>query len=120
MVWLFWINPFTIFSVLIYDSLINGIKSRVEFVNATHATNPALFIQADIRDTAAVYASSETGIVKESDETNPISPYGESKLLAEKALNDFLDIPGNQGTSLRFFNVVGTACRELIDNSREN
>jgi UDP-glucose 4-epimerase len=70
--------------------------------------------------TAAVYGSFETGIVKESDETNPISPYGESKLLAEKALNDFLDTPGNKGTSLRFFNVVGTAYRELIDNSREN
>jgi UDP-glucose 4-epimerase len=69
---------------------------------------------------AAVYASPETGIIKESDETNPISPYGESKLLAEKALNDFLDTSGNKGTSLRFFNVVGTAYRELIDNSREN
>jgi UDP-glucose 4-epimerase len=69
---------------------------------------------------AAVYGSPETGIIKESDETNPISPYGESKLLAEKALNDFLDTYSNKGTSLRFFNVVGTAYRELIDNSREN
>jgi UDP-glucose 4-epimerase len=69
---------------------------------------------------AAVYGSPENGIIKESDETNPISPYGESKLLAEKALNDFLDTYSNKGTSLRFFNVVGTAYRELIDNSREN
>ncbi len=168
--------------VVVFDSLINGLKSRVDFVNSLHPENQAVFIKADIRDvdtisdsietygvrgivhltalksvaqsmiepdlymevnyeatkslldiaqsysikqfifssSAAVYGSPETGIVKESDETNPISPYGESKLLAEKALNDFLDISGNKGTSLRFFNVVGTAYRELMDNSREN
>jgi UDP-glucose 4-epimerase len=31
-----------------------------------------------------------------------------------------LAIPGNHGTSLRFFNVVGTAAPELMDNSVEN
>ena len=29
-------------------------------------------------------------------------------------------MPGNRGTSLRFFNVVGTAAPELLDNSVEN
>jgi UDP-glucose 4-epimerase len=169
-------------SVVIYDSVINGLKSRVYFLNLMHPENQALFIEADILDTDtisdsietygvtgivhlaalksvaqsmvepnlymevnyeatkslldiarshsikqfnfsssnAVYGSPETGIVKESDETNLISPYGESKLLAEKALNDFLDIPGNQGISLRFFNVVGTTYLQLLDNSVEN
>jgi UDP-glucose 4-epimerase len=156
--------------VVVFDSLINGLKSPIDFVNSIHPENRAAFIEADIRDTdvisdsiekcgitgiiqlaalksvaqsmiepdlymevnyeatktllgtaqshgikqfifsssAAIYGSPETGIIKESDETNPISPYGESKLLAEKALNDFLDTSGNKGTSLRFFNVVGT------------
>ena len=169
-------------NVVVYDSLINGLKSRVDFVNASHATSPAIFIQADIRDaaaletaiathevtgivhlaalksvaesviqpelymevnyeatetvleiamrhnvanfifssTAAVYQSPDTGRVKESDPTNPISPYGESKLLAEGAVNKFLGRPGTRGTSLRFFNVVGTAYKDLMDNSREN
>jgi UDP-glucose 4-epimerase len=51
---------------------------------------------------------------------NPISPYGASKLAAEGEVNKFLAIQGNHGTSLRFFNVIGTAAPELMDNSVEN
>ena len=58
--------------------------------------------------------------IKEDDPKNPISPYGASKLAAEGEVNKFLAIPGNHGTSLRFFNVVGTAVPELLDNSVEN
>jgi UDP-glucose 4-epimerase len=168
--------------VVVFDSLAHGLKSRIDFVNTTHATNPAVFIAADIRDaaafeaaitthkitgivhlaalksvaesvmqpklymevnylataalleiatrhkvtnfifssTAAVYRSPDVGNVKETDLTDPISPYGESKLLAECAVGEFLQTPGTRGTSLRFFNVVGTASPELMDNSREN
>jgi UDP-glucose 4-epimerase len=71
--------------------------------------------------TAAVYGSPEhSNPIKEDDLKNPISPYGASKLAAEGEVNKFLAIPGNQGTSLRFFNVVGTAAPELMDNSVEN
>jgi UDP-glucose 4-epimerase len=71
--------------------------------------------------TAAVYGSPEhSNPIKEDDPKNPISPYGASKLAAEGAVNKFLAIPGNQGTSLRFFNVIGTAAPELMDNSVEN
>jgi UDP-glucose 4-epimerase len=71
--------------------------------------------------TAAVYgAPDHSNPIKEDDEKNPISPYGASKLAAEGEVNKFLSIPGNHGTSLRFFNVVGTAAPELMDNSVEN
>jgi UDP-glucose 4-epimerase len=71
--------------------------------------------------TAAVYgAPNHSNPIKEDDEKNPISPYGASKLAAEGEVNKFLAIPGNHGTSLRFFNVVGTAAPELMDNSVEN
>ena len=71
--------------------------------------------------TAAVYGAPEhSNPIKEDDEKNPISPYGASKLAAEGEVNKFLAIPGNHGTSLRFFNVVGTAAPELLDNSVEN
>jgi UDP-glucose 4-epimerase len=46
--------------------------------------------------------------------------YGAPKLAAEGEVDKFLAIPGNHGTSLRFFNVVGTAAPELLDNSVEN
>ena len=71
--------------------------------------------------TAAVYGSPEhANSIKEDDPKNPISPYGFSKLAAEGEVNKFLAIPGNKGTSLRFFNVIGMAAPELLDNSMEN
>jgi len=71
--------------------------------------------------TAAVYgAPNHATPLKEDAAKNPISPYGASKLAAEGEVEKFLAVPGNHGTSLRFFNVVGTAAAELIDNSVEN
>jgi UDP-glucose 4-epimerase len=71
--------------------------------------------------TAAVYGAPDiSNPVKEGDEKNPISPYGASKLAAEGEVVKFLGVPGNHGTSLRFFNVVGTGATELHDNSAEN
>jgi UDP-glucose 4-epimerase len=71
--------------------------------------------------TAAVYGSPrDKFLVEESDETIPITPYGASKLAAEKEVTKFLKQSGNSGTSLRFFNVIGTAKRELKDNSVDN
>ena len=71
--------------------------------------------------TAAVYGSPDTmDPCKENGPLAPISPYGSTKLDAESKVTEFINIPGNSGTSLRFFNVVGTASHELLDNSVEN
>jgi UDP-glucose 4-epimerase len=83
---------------------------------AQHAIKNFIF-----SSTAAVYgAPNHSNPIKEDDAKNPISPYGASKLKAEAEVNKFLAIPGNHGTSLRFFNVVGAAAPELMDNSVEN
>ena len=168
--------------VVIYDSLYQGLESRIEYLRKKHNKEIPLVV-ADIRDTtklnevlttykpygiihtaalkavgesmekpdeyfevnfhattkmlelasqhgiknfifsstAAVYGSPDhSNPIKEDDPKNPISPYGASKLAAEGEVNKFLAIPGNHGTSLRFFNVVGTAAPELLDNSVEN
>jgi UDP-glucose 4-epimerase len=168
--------------VVIYDSLYQGLESRIEYLRKKYNKEIPLIV-ADIRDsakfdevlttykpygivhtaalkavgesmekpdeyfevnfhattkmlelisrhnihnfifssTAAVYgAPDHSNPIKEDDEKNPISPYGASKLAAEGEVNKFLAIPGNHGTSLRFFNVVGTAAPELMDNSVEN
>jgi UDP-glucose 4-epimerase len=71
--------------------------------------------------TAAVYGSPDhSNPIKEDEPKNPVSPYGASKLAAEEEVNKYLVLPRNRGTSLRFFNVVGTASPELVDNSVEN
>jgi UDP-glucose 4-epimerase len=71
--------------------------------------------------TAAVYGSPDSmDPCREDGPTAPISPYGSSKLLAESKVEEFISIPGNHGSSLRFFNVVGSANKALLDNSVEN
>ena len=168
--------------VVIYDSLYQGLESRIEYLRTKYNKEIPLIV-ADIRDTetftktlehykpygivhtaalkavgesmekpdeyfevnfhattkmleiiashnihnfifsstAAVYgAPDHSNPIKEDDPKSPISPYGASKLAAETEVNKFLTLPGNHGTSLRFFNVVGTAAPELLDNSIEN
>jgi len=169
-------------SVVIYDSLYQGLESRIVYLRAKHNTEIP-FIKADIRDynelesairshkidgivhtaalkavgesmeksdeyfqvnleatqeliriakrnnvkkfifssTAAVYGSPDSmEPCKEDGPKAPISPYGDSKYQAESAVTAFINTPGNHGTSLRFFNVVGAAAPELLDNSVEN
>jgi UDP-glucose 4-epimerase len=71
--------------------------------------------------TAAVYGSPDSmDPCTEDGPKAPISPYGDSKYRAESKVTAFINTPGNHGTSFRFFNVVGAAAKELLDNSVEN
>jgi UDP-glucose 4-epimerase len=169
-------------SVVIYDSLYQGLESRIVYLRTKHKVLIP-FIKADIRDykelenairtyklegivhtaalkavgesmeksdeyfevnltatnelidiakrnnvkkfifssTAAVYGSPDTmEPCREDGPKAPISPYGDSKYQAEAKVTSFGNIEGNLGTSLRFFNVVGTASKELSDNSASN
>lgn len=69
---------------------------------------------------AAVYGNPATGVVDEGSPTHPISPYGQSKLHAEEAVNEYLAAGMFNGTSLRYFNVAGAASRRLADTSKSN
>lgn len=57
--------------------------------------------------TAAVYGMPENNICCESTPTNPINPYGESKLMTEKMLKHFSDSSDFNYVALRYFNVAG-------------
>ena len=170
-------------SVVIYDSLYQGLQSRIDYLEDKHQIKIPL-VQADILDykkldetiknhnihgivhtaalkavgesmekpelyfevnltatiellkiaeqnnvknfifssTAAVYGSPDSmEPCREDGPVAPISPYGDSKLHAEAHVEQFLNKPGNRGTSLRFFNVIGSAASpQLLDNSVEN
>lgn len=75
------------------------------------------FIQSS---TAAVYGTSSSGYVDESSPTVPISPYGKTKLRAEAALQAKIREGAIRGTSLRYFNVIGSSRPELKDSSKAN
>ena len=92
--------------------------ATVELLEAAKRHGITRFI---FSSTAAVYGSPDSmDPCREDGPTAPISPYGSSKLLAESKVEEFISIPGNHGSSLRFFNVVGSANKALLDNSVEN
>lgn len=110
-------------------SVDESIEKRNEYMEVNyHATVSILEIakQANVKSfifcsSAAVYGSPNTEeLIKESDPTNPMSPYGETKLLAENAVESFLSETGANGSSFRFFNVIGSISFELADNSKGN
>jgi len=57
--------------------------------------------------TTAVYGKGSHGLVHEGAPLHPISPYGESKLAAEKIIEDCCPKHGIKHIIFRFFNVIG-------------
>ena len=95
-----------------------NLTATNELIDIAKRSNVKKFI---FSSTAAVYGSPDSMVpCKEDGLKAPISPYGDSKYQAEAKVTAFINTPGNHGTSLRFFNVVGTAAPELLDNSVEN
>ena len=58
--------------------------------------------------TAAVYGTSADGFAGEDTATQPINPYGLSKLMSEWMLRDLAQISRLRYVSLRYFNVAGS------------
>ncbi|MFV0373376.1 UDP-glucose 4-epimerase GalE [Microbacterium sp.] len=74
---------------------------------------------------AAVYGTPETAPVTEETPTLPTSPYGESKLIGEWLIRDQAVATAASAaplrhTSLRYFNVVGSADPTVYDTSPHN
>ncbi|WP_122818785.1 UDP-glucose 4-epimerase GalE [Nocardioides pantholopis] len=69
---------------------------------------------------AATYGTPDVDLVTETTPTHPESPYGETKLVGEWLLADVERASGLRHTSLRYFNVVGSAAPELYDTSPHN
>ena len=57
--------------------------------------------------TAAVYGIPAGGVASEETPTDPINPYGTSKLMSEWTLRDLSAASGMTYTALRYFNVAG-------------
>lgn len=68
--------------------------------------------KAGVRDivfssTAAVYGAPAKALIDETTATEPVNPYGASKLAAEFMLKDIARVSGMRATILRYFNVAG-------------
>ena len=70
--------------------------------------------------TAAVYGYTESGIVSEDSPTEPASPYGASKLMSERMIQDCAAAYGLSAAILRYFNVAGADPQARIGQATAN
>ncbi|MBT3586357.1 MAG: UDP-glucose 4-epimerase GalE [Halobacteriovoraceae bacterium] len=68
---------------------------------------------------AAVYGNPSSGQCSEETETNPINPYGRTKLMTEWTLKDVADSSGLNFVALRYFNVAGASLDGKIGQCSE-
>ena len=67
--------------------------------------------------TAAVYGETDDSPVVESAATNPVNPYGKSKLMSETIIRDYSEASDLRYVILRYFNVAGADISGRIGQS---
>jgi UDP-glucose 4-epimerase len=69
---------------------------------------------------AGVFGTPDVDQVTEETPHAPESPYGASKSMSERIINDTIAVSPLKGTSLRYFNVVGSSYEDIWDVSPYN
>ncbi|MEI4768831.1 UDP-glucose 4-epimerase GalE [Psychrobacillus sp. FJAT-51614] len=69
--------------------------------------------------TAAVYGIPKENVITEESFTNPINPYGKSKLMIEEMLRDFQSAYGLNYVVFRYFNAAGAHSSKEIGEDHE-
>ena len=107
------------FDVVIHLAGDTDVQESIKTPEITHATNVTgtvnllrACVEHNVKNivaasTAAVYGESSKQPISEDSPTNPISPYGASKLSMEYYLKSFSSCYNLNCISLRFFNVYG-------------
>jgi UDP-glucose 4-epimerase len=97
-----------------YTQNVTGTVNLLEAMERTGADKMVF------SSSAATFGTPDVDLVTEETETNPESPYGESKLIGEWVIRDQGRARGLRHTSLRYFNVVGSGADDLYDTSPHN
>lgn len=87
--------------LMYYD---NNVSSTVTLLKKMLEHGVGKFI---FSSTAATYGIPDTDLITEETATNPINPYGRSKLIVEKVLADVAHVHDFQYVVLRYFNAAG-------------
>ena len=98
-------------SIVVPESVGRPLDYYANNTLASHALISAA-VAADVRhfvfsSTAAVYGEPERVPIEEGDPTQPINPYGASKLMTERMLADTAAACAMNYAALRYFNVAG-------------
>ena len=98
---------------LYYRTNVTGGVTLLEAMNRTGVTRLVF------SSTAAVYGEPRRVPIAEADRTEPINPYGATKLAFEGAMRWFATAHGLRAISLRYFNVAGATERNGEDHRPE-
>ena len=82
----------------------NNLLNTLSVLQAMHDHGVEQFV---FSSTAAVYGQPQTELIDEQHPTNPINPYGRSKLAVEWVLQDYAEVYGLKSVCLRYFNAAG-------------
>ncbi|PPF77861.1 UDP-glucose 4-epimerase GalE [Subtercola sp. Z020] len=94
-----------------------NVTATVNLLEAMQAADVSAIV---FSSSAAVYGNTPAEFVTEQTATSPESPYGETKLIGEWLIADQAVATALRHTSLRYFNVVGSATPEVSDTSPHN
>ncbi len=83
---------------------LNNVKNTLNLLQVMLENNVKYFI---FSSTCATYGVPEKIPIPENHPQNPINPYGKSKLMVEKILEDYSKVYGLKYVSLRYFNAAG-------------
>ena len=101
-----------------YEYYENNVLGALSVLSACKINNIDKFI---FSSTAAVYGEvNNNQLINEDSPTQPINPYGESKLMVEKILCDAEKAYGLKSIVLRYFNVAGAATNGLNGQRTKN
>jgi UDP-glucose 4-epimerase len=93
-----------------------NVAGGVELLEAMRAAGVTRLVYSS---TAAVYGEPRRVPIAEADRTQPINPYGETKLAFEGAMRWFCAAHDFRAISLRYFNVAGATERNGEDHDPE-
>jgi len=82
----------------------NNVVGTLKLLDACNKNGVKRFVFAS---SAAVYGEPNGGVGLETEQHQPMNPYGWSKRMTEIMLNDYATAYGINSVSLRFFNVAG-------------
>lgn len=79
------------------------------FINLLESMVKNRVLKLVLSSTAGVYGNPTRLPIKEEDPKNPLNPYGETKYILERMLEDYDAAFGMKSISLRYFNAAGAA-----------
>lgn len=95
----------------------NNTRNTLNLLKCCDAADVKHFV---FSSTAAVYGIPSDASASEDTPTNPINPYGTSKLMSEWMIRDLAAVSGLRHATLRYFNVAGSDPQRRIGQSTKN